>query len=52
MNQAVIKYNKIIIPWEEKKYIIYRNAEDNEQDVQEMLAFYGLGYVLKVYFDG
>lgn len=43
LNQAVIKYNKIIIPWEEKKYIIYRNAEDNEQDVQKMLAFYGLG---------
>lgn len=42
LNQAVIKRSKIIIPWEGKKYIIYRNAQDNEQAVKEMLAFYGL----------
>ncbi len=40
--QAVIRPSKIIIPWEGKKYIIYRNIQDNEQDVKKMLAFYRL----------
>ena len=42
LHQAVIKRSKIIIPWEGKRYIIYRNVKDNEQDVREMLAFYGI----------
>lgn len=42
LRQSVIKRSKIIIPWEGKRYIIYRNVKDNEQDVREMLAFYGI----------
>lgn len=40
LSQAKVKREKIIIPYDGKKYTIVRCRNDNEKDVQEMLQFY------------
>lgn len=42
LSHAKVKWGKIFIPYEGKKYTIVRCPEDNEKDVQEMLQFYYL----------
>lgn len=42
LRQATIKKSKIKITWNEKDYVIVRNPKDNEEAVQEMLAYYGI----------